>query len=168
MSVNNTPRTWVVGETATAANMNAEIRDPLTGIQAAWDTYTPALTATTTNSTLGTGSSAAGTFIRYGKSIRGTAEIVFGSSGVAAGSGSYGVSLPAAATAAGVSAGRVVGYGVFFDSSTGNFYHVIVTLSASATVARMVLDGAGVITNAAPVVSAANDQIRIHFDYEAA
>ena len=49
----STPRTWTVGETVTAANMNANIRDFANGF-GAWATYTPSLsgftsvTATTT------------------------------------------------------------------------------------------------------------------------
>lgn len=51
MALNTTPRTWAIGEVATAAHMNTEVRDGFTGIQAAWTTYTPTLT----NITLGNG-----------------------------------------------------------------------------------------------------------------
>jgi hypothetical protein len=45
VSINYTPRTWVAGEVVTAAFMNTEVRDALTGIQAAWTVYTPTWTA---------------------------------------------------------------------------------------------------------------------------
>jgi hypothetical protein len=47
MSLNTTPATWVAGTTVSAAQMNTEIRDAVTGIQAAWTAYTPTLTGIT-------------------------------------------------------------------------------------------------------------------------
>lgn len=44
MGLNTTPRTWVAGETVTAAEMNTEIGAAFTGLQAAWVPYTPSLT----------------------------------------------------------------------------------------------------------------------------
>lgn len=55
MGLLQTMRTWVTGETVTAAYMNSEIRDPLTGIQAAWATDSRASTVIWT----GTGTSPA-------------------------------------------------------------------------------------------------------------
>lgn len=47
MSLNTTPRTWVTGEVVTAAEMNAEIRDAIAGLQSAWTAWTPTLTGIT-------------------------------------------------------------------------------------------------------------------------
>lgn len=51
MSLNTTPSTWVASAVLTAAQLNLQVRDALTGIQAAWTSYTPALT----NITIGNG-----------------------------------------------------------------------------------------------------------------
>ena len=93
------PRTWVAGETVTAAELNTHVRDNLKVIGDAWTTYTPTLTASTTDPTLGSGSSATGAYIAAGKLIIGRARIVFGASGTAAGTGNYFVSIPVTARA---------------------------------------------------------------------
>jgi hypothetical protein len=133
-----------------------------TGMQS----YTPALTAVTTNPVLGTGSSQVGGWQQGNAWVTGYGEIVAGSSGFTAGSGTYRVSLPVAMPAGASSAGRVVGEGLFFDA-TGNFYHVIL-VATSTTTASLVLDGAGALSNVAPVIPANNDQFRFKFGYEAA
>jgi hypothetical protein len=60
----------------------------------AWTAYTPALTAATTNPTLGTASRASGGYTKQGKTVNFWFAIVFGTSGFTAGSGAYRVSLP--------------------------------------------------------------------------
>lgn len=56
--------------------------------------YTPALTASVSNPTLGTGSVRQGLYVRRGPEVTVFFKIAFGSSGAAAGSGLYRVSLP--------------------------------------------------------------------------
>lgn len=63
----------------------------------AWTTYTPALTASTTDPTLGSGSTATGRWIQYGKIVFAAFYIKFGSSGANAGNGLYRVSMPVTA-----------------------------------------------------------------------
>ncbi len=65
-----------------------------TQIVGAYTTYTPTLTGSTTNPTLGSGSSVSGFYKRLGRWVRGKAVITFGSSGTAVGSGYYGLLLP--------------------------------------------------------------------------
>lgn len=57
-------------------------------------TYTPVLTALTTNPTLGTGGSTTGRYYRIGKLVIGHFGVFFGTAGAAAGSGEYRVSIP--------------------------------------------------------------------------
>lgn len=64
----------------------------------AWTAYTPALTAETTNPTLGTGASITGSYLKVGKTVFYRIRIVAGS-GVAAGNGTYYFSLPFAVAA---------------------------------------------------------------------
>jgi hypothetical protein len=66
VSLNTTPRTFVTAEIETAAIFNAEVRDALTGIQAAWTAYTP----TAANLTVGNGS-LAGRWAQIGKTAIG-------------------------------------------------------------------------------------------------
>jgi hypothetical protein len=92
MGLNTTPRTWVAGEKPPASTWNTEIRDALTGIQAAWTSYTPTLT----NVTLGNGT-LAGAYLQIGKTIHYRALLTFGSTTVV--SGSIQFALPVAANA---------------------------------------------------------------------
>lgn len=118
MSLSTTPRTWVIGELVTAAMMNTEVRDALTGIQAAWDSasWVPAAgwTAVTTNPTIGNGTSA-GMFARVGKTVHFAGRIVPGST-TTFGAGAYTVALPVAP------AGVVLTVGTAFLTTGAAFY----------------------------------------------
>jgi hypothetical protein len=133
-------------------------------------TYTPVLTAATTNPTLGTGSSVAGEFERFGDWVVGAVEIVWGTSGVAAGSGFYEISLPVAMVASGPTAGRIIGSGVIFDSSAAGAaaWFLVSVTAVSSTTCRGVMQGFNPQSGVSPVVPAASDQIRITFAYRAA
>ncbi len=120
----NLPTTWVNGSSRTD-NLAAAINDlaiavntilPLgTGFVA----YTPALTATTTNPTLGTGSVATGRYFQFGKFVIANFAIKFGTSGTNAGSGAYRVSLPTPCTALANTNSFVIGYGHIRNPSEG-------------------------------------------------
>lgn len=74
-----------------------QVGGAITALGTSWTSYTPALTAATTNPTLGTGSSQTGQYLQVGKFVVGYFNITFGSSGTAAGTGNYFVSLPVVA-----------------------------------------------------------------------
>lgn len=61
--------------------------------------FTPTLTATTTNPTLGTGGAATGVYVDLGPFVLGWGNILFGSASTSAGSGNYRIALPIAANA---------------------------------------------------------------------
>lgn len=145
------------GQILTAATMNQ--------IGAVWETWTPALTASTTNPTLGTGSVITGRYARIQKTVFGNVTILFGSAGVAAGTGFYFVSLPITAQ----SATPPVGSGWMLDSSASLLRQIEVTLDSTTRVALW-LDNTTNFAVAAtnPWTWAANDQIRFQFTYEAA
>jgi len=151
---------WTAGTTSgqvlTAATLNT--------IGAVWETYTPTLTASTTNPTLGTGSSASGKYGRVNKLVYGQGQINFGSAGVVAGSGFYFVSLPITALAS----GQVIGQFQIYDSSAGAVY--LGTVISDTTTRGIMYYGAPstVVTNSTPMVWAANDFIRYTFQYEGA
>ena len=83
-------------------------------IGAAWESFTPALTAATTNPTLGTGGSTAGRYGRIQKVVVGIGLVSFGTAGTAAGSGLYYVSLPITARFA----GEVIGDWQAYDGTS--------------------------------------------------
>ncbi len=112
---------------------------------AGWTSYTPTLTAATTNPTLGAASAGAVQFGRYckvGRLVVAQFGIRFATSGASAGSGAYTVSLPVTAKTAGFSAGLtsdIVGHGSLwrgnnaFDLVAGAHLHVNWHVSDGAT-----------------------------------
>ncbi len=150
-----------------------------TQLVGAYDAYTPTLTASTTNPTLGTGSSATGYYKRLGHRVEGYASIQFGSAGVAAGSGYYGLLLPVAP----VNRTQAIGIGYLVDNSDNVRFLVASAAvstplwAASTKKAIIVVSnaaGSGFATGANPVGAAApwtwaeNDQLLVNFSYEAA
>lgn len=136
------------------------------GILVGWGSYTPALTATTTSPTLGTGSAQVGHYHRDGRTIYGAARITFGNAGAAAGSGNYKFSLPVAAARS----GEPLASGHVYDSSAGD--RLFATLEADAnnsTTCFIIVNRAvsGVTTDAIPWVWAAFDELHFMFTYEA-
>lgn len=129
-------------------------------------TWTPDLTAFTTNPTMGTGNSRAGRYIRVGKLFICWVRIVFGSAGVAAGSGRYFVSMPGGISQNSSLANNKVGQAFLYDSSGAVMAHTFVSIDFGTEL--FVLDYAatwptGTITSVAhnaPWTWAANDEIQ--------
>ena len=133
----------------------------------AWTGYTPTLTASTTNPTLGTGGSASGRYSQIGKIVFGYGALIFGTSGVAAGTGTYYVSLPVAR----VSNGEFPMGSIVLRDSSGGFIASIGTLqglAGDASKAILVVDGAFAAGAGFPWAWAASDQIWYQFTYEVA
>lgn len=128
-----------------------------------WAAWTPAVVAVSTNPTLGTGSTAAGRWLRVGSLVVGHGRIKFGTSGVAAGTGLYRVELPVATA----TADAIVGSGYIWDSSTGNARTCALRRASVATRASLWVTDAEVGHNV-PWTWAANDEILFQFAYEAA
>lgn len=82
-------------------------------------TYTPSLTAATSNPVLGTGGSTAGRFILIGKLLFVQMSVTFGTSGVSEGSGTYLLSLPVSITTAATNRGFGVGRWVHDSTEVG-------------------------------------------------
>lgn len=138
---------------------------------AASETYTawtPALTASVTNPTLGSGSNAQGRYFQNGKHVVGYGSISFGSSGVAAGSGGYQVSLPVTARTGVNNDMNLMGTGYIYDSSASAVVPVIM-VGGNTGIAVMRTTTAGAqVTNAVPFTWSTGDILIFHFDYEAA
>ena len=153
---------WTAGTTSgqvlTAATLNT--------IGAAWETWTPTLTASTTNPNLGSTGTASGRYARINKIVIGNAQFTFNGAGIAAGLGFYFCSLPITAQGAGLMAGSSLAIDVSTFASTIN-------LCQTDTVNRLIGVGTGGGGLAASIqnstyVWAAGDFIRFNFCYEAA
>lgn len=137
---------------------------------ASWQTYTPTLTATTSNPTLGSGSAQTGRYTRLGNTIIGQARVAFGTSGVAAGSGEYRVSLPV--TSAAYVNYQPIGNCVLFDSSSGNMGQPTACFATAGNLAEFEYPAAAPVgalvrvSNSAPWTWAASDAIWFNFCYE--
>ena len=137
-------------------------------------TYVPALTAATTNPTLGSGSSQTGWWKRVDDLIIGGGQIKFGTSGVAAGSGTYYVSLPflvsstfmiASSSTAG---GHAVGLIWMRDNSAPAADGGLMQIDGTADKCFMEdMTTGGIVNNAAPWIWAASDVINFNFFYQA-
>lgn len=132
-------------------------------------TYTPALTATTTNPTLGTSSNQVGRYSRIGNQVNGEGLIQFGTGGTNAGSGVYLVSMPTAVDAS-IGVGMLVGS--FTAKCAGLFTRGDLYLNTAATgLCRLVytsvaINGSYVSTaHNAPGAWTANDSIQFAFQY---
>ena len=132
--------------------------------------YTPVLTAASTNPVLGAGAVQSGRFIQVGKLVTYWFQITFGTTGQAAGSGIYSIALPAAAVAP-ITQGIAAGAIRLYDSSTGNVHIGARAAVNSTTTLGIQYSAAGIIANvgnAAPWVWAAGDIIDGFITYEAA
>jgi len=140
----------------------------LLAVQAVYSGWTPALTATTTSPTLGTGSSAQGRYFQNGKHVVAYGSINFGTSGTAAGTGDYQISLPVTARTRVNNDMNMIGQGYLFDSSASALRPCIFIYVDTGKVGiRLTTDGS-LVTAAAPWAWAASDVLIFHFDYEAA
>jgi hypothetical protein len=128
------------------------------GVFAAW---TPVLTASSSNPTLGSGGTITGRYVQIGKLVIATANIIFGSSGVGAGSGTYQIDLPVNSTGV-----TFMGSGRVFDS--GGSVHGVAAPIVTAADQMLVLYNGAIVTHAVPWTWAANDVINLTISYEAA
>lgn len=163
MSLNTTPRTFVAGEIETAAIFNAEVRDAITGIQAAASTWAP----TVTGVTKGTGFTEVARFARVGKWIDFVYDLTLGTSGVL--TGAVSITLPVTALSAAAVRKLSCGYtdfsaGTFYPGQTYSETTTVVNFGyfAGATVSLVALGAA------APFTWAVSDVLHCHGRYEAA
>lgn len=134
----------------------------------AWTPYTPALTASVTNPTLGSGSSAVGRYTQIGNLVVVHIDISFGTSGVGAGSGYYIVSVPVTGYDDGVGFSAVAPCGFLQDISTGARRLVSAFWDNTNRNRFGLTTETGNVTNASPWTWAASDQLKLSLFYEAA
>lgn len=130
----------------------------------AWTAWTPALTATSVNPTMGTGSSVAGRYCQHGKLVEGWGRITFGTASAAAGTGQYLINYPVTPTSANQ---HVMGTAVLLDNSASTFNLGIVYTNADTISMRIAITGTAlVVANNAPWTWANNDALYFEFKYE--
>jgi hypothetical protein len=150
-----------VGDLATAA-----WADQVAGGFQVWTAFTPALSGSTTNPTLGTGSSATGRYIQIGKTVVGAGAFSWGSSPTA-GSGQYLITLPLPVlTTVGtqpLGVCRVKCAGLYTDALLSAYFGSQCQLGypSAAVNGTLVAVGAG-----APGTWAVSDRIDFQFRYE--
>lgn len=161
------PRTFVAGETVTDTIMNTHVRDNLLaiGTSIAWATYSPAVTATTTNPTM----TVAGSWSQVGKRILANVRIT---TVTALGSGTYSVSLPAA-TDSSYATDDVLGT-VKFRTNAGVYVMGMGMWGTTTTVSVLIPTPGGTNpnmgrwSNTAPAGQVAGDTWNFMFEYQAA
>lgn len=132
----------------------------------AWTPYTPVLTASTTNPTLGTGATVNGSWTRSGRTVTVNGNFVFGT-GATAGSGTYRISLPV--TAKTLSGGFHVGAAFGNDTSANNGVDGVSRIGAGGGWDKAELMLFNVLVTATnPFTWAATDIISFTITYEAA
>lgn len=155
------PRTWVSGETVTAAIMNTHLRDNLKSIGDAWTAYTPVWTASTTNPVLNNGTMT-GHYVEAGKMITFRIRVTIGSTTTFGTGASYFWTLPFSCTGTSDPVGRVI----LFDASVGTLFpnHAF-TINATAVVSA--LENGNRTSPTGPIAWAVGDKINLLGTYEA-
>lgn len=165
MSLNTTPRTWVSGEVVTAAELNAEIRDAIVGVQAAWTAYTPTLT----NITLGNGTLNFA-WSRIGHTIFARGQFVAGSTTTYS-AGTLALSLPTTPIAAITTVGGYpIGTGIIQNSGSATRAGCTALVTTAGTVNFMLDNSAAntLINNATPGAWSTSGMISLNAMYESA
>lgn len=133
-----------------------------------WADYVPVLGASTTDPTLGSGSSTDGRYTKMGRTVTGWASFTFGTTGMSPGSGTWSITAPLASYADG--ANKVVGEAYMVDASDSSRRRLGVVLLASGASTFTFASEASVaaVNPTTPFTWAASDIIRINFRYESA
>lgn len=139
----------------------------------AFGSWTPVLTASTTNPTMGTGAIASGRYTQNGKYVFCQFLIQFGTAGVNNGTGSYYVSLPVAARDISPQNTSVstLGMGSIYNASTADRYELRIEWQTTTTgqlVYWQSVSNPDAVTDTAPYAPAVNDKIAGYMMYEAA
>lgn len=160
------PRTWVSGETVTAALLNTHVRDQFDAIGDPWNTYSPSWTATTTNPSIGNGT-ISGRYVELGQLVIFSITLTAGST-TSFGSGTWALTLPATT----VELPRVF-QGIADDISAG-LYPILGVVQSSGTTIDVRRDPSTAGSNmqavnaSQPFAWASGDRLNISGIYETA
>lgn len=165
---------WVGAQVQVVSHLGSLlVLGPTNGASSPGVAFTPALTATTTAPTLGTGGGTSGHYWREGSTVRVAERVVWGTAGVNAGSGDYRFSLPVAASgsltaSSGLGDGHPIGTATLRNNTTpGNSTGGIVQLVTSTT-ALILVPAGGAVGAAVPWAWGANFRINLMLSYPVA
>lgn len=130
------------------------------GTTGAW---TPTLTASTTDPTLGSGATRHGRVARLGRLVMVTATVIFGSSGVSAGAGTYRLSYPSDTEPDATwqpGRGRILGTWRAFDDSAAAHRFGVWVWAATGYGILYAPDGS-LVTATSPWTWAASDELHV-------
>lgn len=165
------PRTWVAGETVTAAIMNQHVRDNLKALGDNWVSYTPAWTSTGTAPAIGNATVQGASITTGPKTIDFFFTITYGSTSTF-GTGSYRFSLPV--TAASRNAGSTMNMsGLLTDTGTAIWGVTAIRFVTTSTIELLTSTSAtdprlAVYAQTVPFTSANTDIVSVAGRYEAA
>lgn len=154
------PRTWVAGETVTAALLNTHVRDNEKALGDPWTAWTP---------TFSGGISAIGNatvvakYMQAGKLVIGEVKVTMGSTTTFAASN---MSITAPVTMA-VQPNFPIGPGMGYDASAG-FFYTITPIAVSASAIALFANGGAGVTSTVPYTWTTSDILAFSFTYEAA
>jgi hypothetical protein len=146
---------------ALQTQMDAKLTTP-----GAWISFTPTLTGSSTNPTLGPSSSRIGSYTQVGKLVTYKFLIAFGVSGSSAGSGFYKIDLPVTAIGA-PSTINAFGVGQIYQNSGGARRMVGLSLESTTNLIFREAGGA-IVDQGSPWAWTAGDQLSGLITYEAA
>jgi hypothetical protein len=144
--------------------LNEQIHDNMDCLSFTNTTYTPDLTAVTTNPTLGTGWGRTGSYTQVGRMVTGWGRITFGTSGTNAGSGVYIVQLPVAMETDALLASSCV----IEDAATAMWARCMLKPYTSTTCSIYYADGGAVTHNSPFAWGGSGDYIWYAFSYKTA
>jgi hypothetical protein len=151
------PRTWVAGETVTAALMNTHVRDNLKAIGDAWTSYTPGYSGITIGNATVTAK-----YLQAGKLVIASFKMVVGSTTTFAATNLL-VQLPVSAA---VTLNQSVG-SVFCGNNASTVFRAGSAVTASSTSLCFVIDGGVFVSNTVPFTWATGDTLSWSATYEA-
>ena len=134
-----------------------------------WTSFTPSLTASTSNPSYGTSPTRAGRYTRIGSLIIGQSQIQFGT-GMGTGSGTYRFGLPVTTSVG--QAGMPCGFAQLFDSSANAIANVTCVMNSGGTYMEMWYPASWpsgaltTVTNTTPWLWASSDYLWVNFMYE--
>ena len=157
------PRTWVAGETVTAALMNTHVRDNLNAIGGPWTAYTPTFTWTSSSFTFTT----SGRWMAAGKLIHFWAKAAISGGTYGSGTGSPTITLPVSAS----SADSLYGLRAYLLDS-GTAWYTAASLYSSVTAVGVSYLGTNNVhtapTSTLPFTWATSDAFLVAGTYESA
>lgn len=161
---------YVVGDAPNGPVQTGALADAidtsLWALAGAWQAWTPALTAVTTNPILGTGGYVTGKYVALAKLVIARFDITFGTAATGCGDGNYSLSLPVNCSIA--NATVMMGVAYLFDSSTGTVNLAAIRPNTSSTLGMHAHGGTLPVSAINPWVWDFNDSLRGMFVYEAA